>query len=163
MSTETLARVFHDTIVMERTYRASPARVFAAWKSVEARQRWSGPSPDVDFVYEQHDFRVGGLDIARCGAPGDLRYCAEVRYMEITPDARIVFSERVTEADIPRAAALIDVSMEAQRRRDADGADHARCSVRHARDAAGLSRWLDAVARQSRERILRTRHGSTSP
>lgn len=114
MSTETLARVFHDTIVMERTFRASPARVFAAWKSVEARQRWSKPSPDVDFVYDQHDFRVGGLDIARCGAPGDLRYCAEVRYMEITPDARIVFSERVTEADIPRAAALIDVSMEAR-------------------------------------------------
>lgn len=112
MTTAAPGRVLHDTIVMERIYRASPARVFAAWKSVEARQRWSKPSPDVEFVYEQHDFRVGGLDIARCGSPGDLRYCAEVRYMEIVPDARIVFSERVTEADLPRAAALIDVSME---------------------------------------------------
>jgi uncharacterized protein YndB with AHSA1/START domain len=113
MNATTLARVFHDTIVMERTYRASPARVFAAWRSVEARQRWSRPSPDVEFVYEQHDFRVGGLDVARCGSPGDLRYCAEVRYMEIVEHTRIVFSERVTEADVARAAALIDVSMEA--------------------------------------------------
>jgi uncharacterized protein YndB with AHSA1/START domain len=116
MSMATTPSVFHDTIVMQRTYRASPARVFEAWRSVEARQRWSRPSPDVEFVYEQHDFRVGGLDIARCGSPGDLRYCAEVRYMEIASDARIVFSERVTEDGLPRAAALIDVSMEAKGR-----------------------------------------------
>jgi uncharacterized protein YndB with AHSA1/START domain len=112
MNTATMARVFQDTIVMERTYRASPASVFAAWKSIEARMRWSRPSPDVDFVYEAHDFRVGGEDVARCGAPGDLRFCARVRYMEIVDDARIVFAEQVSEADVSRAAALIDVWLE---------------------------------------------------
>lgn len=58
-----------ETVVMERTYRASPARVFKAWGDVEARTRWSIPSPDVIIVYDKADFRVGGVDDSRCGAP----------------------------------------------------------------------------------------------
>lgn len=100
-----------ETIVMERSYRASPARVFAAWGDVEARSRWGRPSPDVIIVYDKADFRVGGLDDSRCGTPDDLRFRAVVRYLEITQDRRIIFAEHVSEAGEPRAASLITVDV----------------------------------------------------
>lgn len=114
MTTATMNRVFHDTIVMERIYNASPARVFAAWRDVEARKRWSRPSPDVEIVYDKAEFRVGGEDVTRCGSAGDLRFSAIVTYMEITPDTRIVFAERVAESGVSKAASMIDVSLEPQ-------------------------------------------------
>ena len=113
MNTATVSRVFHDTIVLERTYKASPARVFAAWQDVEARKRWSKPSDEIELVYERAEFRAGGEDIVRCGTSGNLKYLAKVRYLEIVPDARIVFSEHVSDSGVSQAAALIDVSMEA--------------------------------------------------
>lgn len=64
----------HATIVMERTYNASPARVFAAWESVEARQRWSAPADDIRIVYEQAEFFEGGADVSRCVEPGNEDY-----------------------------------------------------------------------------------------
>lgn len=106
------SKVFVETVVMERTYRASPARVFAAWSDVEARKRWGRPSPDVIIVYDRADFRVGGVDDSRCGTPDDLRFRAVVRYMEITQDRRIVFAEHVTESGEARAASLITVDFE---------------------------------------------------
>lgn len=108
------SNLYLETVVMERTYRASPARVFAAWGDVEARKRWSVPSPDVIMVYDRADFRVGGVDDARCGAPDDLRFRAVVHYLEITPDRRIIFAEHVTESGMPRAASLITVDLEPQ-------------------------------------------------
>lgn len=100
-----------ETIVMERTYRASPARVFAAWSDAGARARWGRPSPDVIIVYDKADFRVGGLDDSRCGTPDDLRFRAVVRYLEITQDRRIIFAEHVSEAGVSRGAALITVDI----------------------------------------------------
>ena len=35
--------VQHATIVVERTYAASPARVFAAWSDKDALLRWGNP------------------------------------------------------------------------------------------------------------------------
>lgn len=102
----------HDSLTLERTYNASPSRVFAAWKDVEARERWSRPSPDTEIVYDQAEFRAGGLDVVRCGAKGDLRYSAHVRYMEIIPDARIVMAESVAEDGLVRAASLITIEFE---------------------------------------------------
>lgn len=102
-----------ETVVMERTYRASPARVFAAWSNPEARKEWGRPSPEVIIVYDRADFRVGGVDDSRCGTPDDLRFRAVVRYMEIEQDRRIIFAEHVTESGAARAAALITVDLEA--------------------------------------------------
>lgn len=113
MTATTQSRTLHDKIVIERTYNASPARVFAAWESVEARLRWSIPHPTAGAVYDQTDFRVGGLDVMRCGAKDDMRYRAHVRYLEIIRDVRIVMTESVAEDGKTRAASLITVEFEA--------------------------------------------------
>lgn len=111
MITTTVSRVHHGSITLERTYRASPSRVFEAWRSVEARTRWSRPSDEIELVYDRAEFRVGGEDVVRCGMAGDLRHLAKVRYLEIVDDARIVFAEHVSEAGVAKAAALIDVTL----------------------------------------------------
>ncbi len=114
MKASEASKVYVETVVMERTYRAAPARVFAAWSDSEARKRWGRPSPEVIIVYDRADFRVGGVDDSRCGTPDDLRFRAVVRYMEITQDRRIIFAEHVSEAGESRAASLITVDFEAE-------------------------------------------------
>ena len=105
-------KMLHDTITMERTYNASPARVFAAWESVEARLRWSVPFPEAGAAYDQAEFKVGGLDIMRCGPKNDMRFLARVRYLEIISDKRIVMAESVAEGGTFRAASLITIVFE---------------------------------------------------
>jgi len=112
MTAATQTRMLHDKIVMERTYNTSPARVFAAWESVEARLRWSIPFPEAGAAYDQAEFRVGGLDIMRCGLKSDMRFLAHVRYLEIINDARIVMAESIAEDGKIRAASLITVELE---------------------------------------------------
>jgi uncharacterized protein YndB with AHSA1/START domain len=104
----------HATIVMERTYNASPARVFAAWADVEARKRWSAPAENIRIEYEETDFREGGRDISRCIEPGNEDYVAAVTYIDIKGDQRIAFVEDVTHGKKRVSAALISVELAAR-------------------------------------------------
>jgi len=112
MTAATQTKMLHDKIVMERIYSASPARVFQAWRDVDARLRWSRPFPDTNVAYDQAEFKVGGLDIMRCGAKGDMRFLAHVRYMEIINDARIVMAESLAEDGKIRVASLITIELD---------------------------------------------------
>ncbi len=112
MTATAQTRMLHDTITMERTYNASPARVFAAWESVDARLRWSIPFPEAGAAYDRAEFKVGGLDIMRCGPRNDMRFLAQVRYLEILPDRRIVMAESIAEDGKIRAASLITIEFE---------------------------------------------------
>jgi uncharacterized protein YndB with AHSA1/START domain len=101
----------HATLVMERTYHAAPARVFAAWESVEARLRWSAPTDATKIVYDQSQFRVGGVDVSRCLEVGKPDFIATVHYLDLTRDKRIVFAETVEHGGKRMSAALISVEL----------------------------------------------------
>ena len=104
----------HATIVMERTYNAAPARVFAAWADIEARKRWSTPAANIRIEYEQADFREGGRDVSRCIEPGNEDYVATVTYIDIKRDQRIAFVEDITHGNKRVSAALISVELAAK-------------------------------------------------
>ncbi len=104
-----MSSIAHATLVMERTYAAAPARVFAAWESTEARARWSAPADDIVIKYEQADFREGGRDVVRCIEPGQADFIAEVTYLDIVRDKQLVFAESVSNGDRHVSAALISV------------------------------------------------------
>lgn len=106
--------VNHDTIVFERSYDAPPARVFEAFARPEARMRWGVPSANVELVYDQADFRVGGLDIGRCGPRGNLVYRIETRYSDIIPERRIIYNEVVFQDDSRLCFGLITVELQPQ-------------------------------------------------
>jgi uncharacterized protein YndB with AHSA1/START domain len=116
-TTATKSSVARDTVVLERTYHAAPDRVFHAWEDVEIRTRWSKPWPEMDLVYDRHDFRVGGTDIYRCGLNGVFNWVAEVQYLDIVRDKRLIYSERMAENDKPQSTALIAVELFAKGRK----------------------------------------------
>lgn len=106
-----MTAIAHATIVMERTYSASLARVFAAWSDVEARKRWSAPADNIRIEYEAADFREGGKDVSRCIEPGNADYVATVTYLDIRKDQRIVFAEDVVHGNNRVSAALISMEL----------------------------------------------------
>jgi uncharacterized protein YndB with AHSA1/START domain len=106
MSQRTLA---HGTLVMERTYKASPKRVFNAWEDVKARERWQAPTPEVRLTYIETDFREGGRDIVHCIETAKPIWEAQVHYLDIRRDSRIVFTELVSGDGKHESAALVGV------------------------------------------------------
>jgi uncharacterized protein YndB with AHSA1/START domain len=84
--------VVHTTIVVERTYAATPERVFAAWADPVAHGSWHVPGDDWTIVEAEHDFRVGGREFRRFGPPGEPIQHVDGRYEDIVPNERIVRS-----------------------------------------------------------------------
>jgi uncharacterized protein YndB with AHSA1/START domain len=106
-----MTTIAHATVVMERTYNASPQRVFNAWADVEARKRWSAPAESIRIEYEESDFREGGRDLSRCIEPGNEDYLASVHYIDIKRDQRIAFIEDIAHGKKRVSAALISVEL----------------------------------------------------
>ncbi len=80
------------TVPLERHYLAKPARVFAAWASVEAKARWAYCDEAWKPQLHELDFRVGGRERAITGPAGGTRHIFEAVYWDIVPDERIIFS-----------------------------------------------------------------------
>jgi uncharacterized protein YndB with AHSA1/START domain len=80
--------VTHATFSIERTYEATPARVFAAWADADAKSRWFGAKdPRLEL-----DFRVGGREHSEGATPDGSVYRYDAVYQDIVPDERIVYS-----------------------------------------------------------------------
>jgi uncharacterized protein YndB with AHSA1/START domain len=103
--------ITYATLVMERTYKASPKRVFAAWEDKEARERWQAPDETIIIKYEESNFRQGGRDVARCIEQDGAEFLATVHYLDIRRDKSIVFSEAVAQGNANVSAALICVEL----------------------------------------------------
>lgn len=86
----------HDTFTIERTYAASPARVFAAWADPVAKRTWfvEGDGWDVE-RYEQ-DFRIGGSEHSAFRFKGGGLITNDTTYLDILPGRRIVAAYTMT-------------------------------------------------------------------
>ena len=87
--------VIHDTFVIERTYPASPSRVFAAFASREAKDAW-GDTGDIAEAEPatgpgEFDFRVGGHERFGNVYQG-VKFTYDAVYYDIVPDQRLVYS-----------------------------------------------------------------------
>lgn len=84
--------VTHATFVIEREYDASPAQVFAAWSTLEAKGRWF-VGPD-EWRKSDHtlDFQVGGREHESGGPQGGPIHIYNAIYQDIVPDNRIIYS-----------------------------------------------------------------------
>ena len=84
--------VTHSTFSLERTYDASPARVFAAFADAEQKAAWFAGPPEWPLAAFEVDFRVGGREINRGGPKDGPMHSFEALYYDIVPDQRIVYS-----------------------------------------------------------------------
>ena len=103
----THASMMHATRVMERTYAASPARVFRAWADPDVRRLWGTPSDEVEIRNDAADFRIGGEDVQSCMVGGDVVATVVGRYHDIVPDRRIIYTEVISEPGTLQGMSLV--------------------------------------------------------
>ena len=82
----------HGTFTIERVYPASPARVFAAWSSKEAKTAWAYCHPEWPVSEHVFDFRAGGREHLVTGPAGGTRHVFDAVFHDIVPDQRIVYA-----------------------------------------------------------------------
>lgn len=105
--------VTHATICVERRFEASPARVFAAWTTPEARDRWFVNGEGWIVAEYRHDIRVGGREHGRFRREDTPMITNDATYYEIVPDQRIVFAYAMAvEGSPPFSVSLATVEIE---------------------------------------------------
>ena len=88
MTTRSIA---HGTFVLERTYPASPSRVFQAWADPAIKRRWFGGGAEPAIF----DFREGGRELLESGE-GAAQFGFDVRYEDIVENNRIIYTYYMT-------------------------------------------------------------------
>ncbi len=86
--------VVHGSFSIERTYPATPQRVFAAWASQPEKDRWFGEGDDFLASTERYtlDFRVGGRERLAGTLPDGRTFSYDALYQDIVDDERFVAS-----------------------------------------------------------------------
>jgi uncharacterized protein YndB with AHSA1/START domain len=106
--------VAHATFVLERSYSAPPARVFAAWADPAAKARWFASPEEWGPGKFELDFRVGGRELNRGGPKSGPVYTYDARYQDIVADERIVYtySMHLDEALLSVSVATVELRPE---------------------------------------------------
>jgi uncharacterized protein YndB with AHSA1/START domain len=106
MSTEPLTQrtTAYGVFTVERTYPASPARVFKAFADEQAKAKWFAPG----FVEleKRWDFRVDGQEVLVGRHASGMVSGFYAVYHDITPDERIVYAYRMTLDGVPISSSL---------------------------------------------------------
>jgi uncharacterized protein YndB with AHSA1/START domain len=103
--------VNHATFVIERSFPASPERVFAAFSDPTRKSLWFSGGKEREVELFEMDFRVGGHDHVRYRTAKDspLQGAAlsnETVYQDIVPDSRIVIAYTMAVDDQRISASL---------------------------------------------------------
>lgn len=102
----------HHTVVVRRTLAASAKRVFGAWSTGAALQRWYVPG-DGTWRSEvlDHEFRVGGVKRLSFGPAGEAPYLEDCRYEDIVEDRRICFVMTISRGAERFTTSLVTVEL----------------------------------------------------
>jgi len=84
--------VTHASFTLKRTYPATPARVFDAFATPEAKARWFAGTEAWTERERKFDFRVGGQERLVGAWAGGKVSAFDARYYDIVPGERIVYA-----------------------------------------------------------------------
>jgi uncharacterized protein YndB with AHSA1/START domain len=102
----------HATFVIERTYAAAPARVFAAFADPAAKARWFEGPAGWKLEIREVDFRVGGKERVRGVFPDGLASDFQCTYHDIVPDQRIVYAYDMYHGEKKLSVSLATIEVE---------------------------------------------------
>jgi uncharacterized protein YndB with AHSA1/START domain len=80
----------HATFVIEREYKAAPAKVFAAFAHPQSKAKWFVGPENWEKSNHQLDFRVGGKESVSGGPPGGAVHYYNGEIWDIVEGERIV-------------------------------------------------------------------------
>ena len=110
----------HASFVIERTYSASPPRVFAAWADPVAKRAWFVEGEGWDIQSYEIDFREGGAEKSTFGfRRGEevfgekTAFSNETVFNEIIENERIVFTYSMTRNGMRFSVSLATVEIKA--------------------------------------------------
>jgi uncharacterized protein YndB with AHSA1/START domain len=115
METMQQPTVNHSTFTLERSFPATPERVFSAFSDPAKKIRWYADGRNMEVLEFTMDFRVGGHDCTRYQTAKEsplqgvvLRY--DTHYLEIQPGRRIVIGytagRETAGVNVPFSASL---------------------------------------------------------
>lgn len=82
--------ITNATFTIERVLNASPARVFAAYASLEAKNAWFKAPEDIETLDRDFDFRVGGRERFHARWPDGKVTDFQAIYHDIVENERII-------------------------------------------------------------------------
>jgi len=106
----------HNTFVIERSYPATPERVFAAFADPAKKRRWFIEGDHHEVEEFEMDFRVGGSERARYrfkeGTPLQGRELTnDTIYQDIVPNCRVVYTSTMALGDKRFSVSLCTVEL----------------------------------------------------
>jgi uncharacterized protein YndB with AHSA1/START domain len=108
----TAPSVLHTSFVIDRQFKASPSRVFAAWTDPTVKRRWSDCHADQSDNNYSLDFRPGGSEIHRVVMPDNSVQLVQKQFFDIVPNARIVFGYDIALDARRLSVSLVTVQFE---------------------------------------------------
>lgn len=99
----------HTSFVLERRFKAPATRVFAAWADPATKQRWSDCHAEMNATEFSMDFRPGGQEIYRSELPDGTQLAVDKVFLDIVPQARIVFAYSMAADGRALSASLVTV------------------------------------------------------
>lgn len=106
-----MSRATHSTFVIERTYRAAPERVWAAWSDPATKARWHQGRDEWTRGEHELDFRVGGHERFQVTPPAGPVSTFVARYLDIVDGARIIYSYDMCLGDARISVSLATVEL----------------------------------------------------
>jgi uncharacterized protein YndB with AHSA1/START domain len=82
--------VTNATFSIERVLNASPARVFAAYSSLEAKSAWFKAPTEIETLDRDFDFRIGGRERFHARWPSGMVTDFDATYRDIVENERII-------------------------------------------------------------------------
>jgi uncharacterized protein YndB with AHSA1/START domain len=104
-------KIEHATIVVERRYDATPARVFRCWSDPALRAQWDLPGEGWELVDLAQDFRVGGHETSTFGPKGGPHYHSDGRYLDIVPGERFISAGTMFAGDTRLTTSLCTIEV----------------------------------------------------
>jgi uncharacterized protein YndB with AHSA1/START domain len=97
-------------LLLTRLIDAPPAALFRAWTDPAVIRQWFTPPP-FTVSHAEADVRVGGSHLVVMRGPDGTEYPNRGVYLEVVPDAKLVFTDAYTSAWVPSAKPFMTVTL----------------------------------------------------